>query len=113
MITDEMVERAARAWFEAESANRSAKPLPWDSPLLAKARDRQRQLARVALEAALPAGQPTPYRLSPDGVLARRISGGWVVRDAPGRSHYVGQHLTDQAVAGWSPLIRKGPSNVG
>lgn len=61
--------------------------------------------------------QATPFRWSPTGTLAarseRRVTGWmaphWVVLQ-PGpadRHHYVGQRLTDQHVAAWSPLIRK------
>jgi hypothetical protein len=61
---------------------------------------------------------PTPeLRLSPAGVLAKRDlcrepgwpSPHWTVLDMPAgdRSHWVGQHLVDQAVAGWSVLVRR------
>jgi hypothetical protein len=54
LVPEEAIEALARGWFEAESATRFAKPLPWDSVLLAKARERQREWARAALEAAAP-----------------------------------------------------------
>jgi hypothetical protein len=56
----------------------------------------------------------TPYRLSPAGTLAGRVTPGWrVLRAGPGSRHHFGQELTDQHVATWSPLVRKGGSDVG
>lgn len=61
LVPEEAIEALARAWFEAESATRFAKPLPWDSVLLAKARERQREWARAGLEAAVPLVLATAY----------------------------------------------------
>lgn len=65
-----------------------------------------------------PGSLPHPeYRLFPAGVLVKRDlrrepgwSGPhWTVLDVPAgdRTHYVGQHLVDQAVGGWSVLVRR------
>lgn len=69
-------------------------------------------------------GMPAPSRATPE--LRQSFAGVLVVRDmrrTPGwmsphwrvlyvpdgdRSHQVGQFLTDQAVAGWSVLVRRG-----
>jgi len=91
--------------------------------------DRIRGGLRVRAEAVLRAAAPdraepsdrsTSYRLSPAGVLVwrdlRREPGWaaphWSVQHVPAgdRSHHIGQRLTDQAVAGWSPLIRRNAS---
>jgi hypothetical protein len=67
-----------------------------------------------------PTDPSTPFRLSPAGVLVwrdlRREPGWmephWSVLHVPAgdRSHHVGMRLPDQAVAGWSPLVRRGAS---
>jgi hypothetical protein len=57
--------------------------------------------------------QSTPYRLSPNGTLAGRTNPGWRVLVSKDPHLHWGQDLTDQHVAAWSPLIRKGATNVG
>lgn len=60
-VPEEAVERAARAWYEAEMATRFRRPLPWDSPLLTKAREHQREWARASLKAAAPLIRAAAY----------------------------------------------------
>lgn len=72
---------------------------------------------RRAAVASLRADLATPYRLSPDGVLVERhASRGvsfWRVLCAPmAVPIYVGQHLTDQHVAGWDVLVRRGGASA-
>jgi hypothetical protein len=74
--------------------------------------------AVAALEALpdrseLSVDQSTPYRLSPNGTLAGRTNPGWRVLVSKDPHLHWGQDLTDQHVAAWSPLIRKGATNVG
>ena len=67
-----------------------------------------------------PSTLPVPeLRMSPAGVIAIRDlcrEPGWtdphwtVIRIPAGDvRHHVGQHLVDQAVAAWSPLVRRTP----
>jgi hypothetical protein len=69
--------------------------------------------AVVPLRSELSVDQSTPYRLSPNGTLAGRTNPGWRVLVSKDPHLHWGQDLTDQHVAAWSPLIRKGGSNVG
>lgn len=91
----------------------------WNARLIRETREAEQVAAR---RSDLSVDQSTPYRLSPHGVLARRLPmcvrpacrpGCWVVLSATGnRSHFYGQHLTDQHVAAWSPLVRKGGASA-
>jgi len=122
VIADEMIEAGARAM---------ARPAGWpsaDTPAAERVRQAYRDDARRVLNGVLPdraelsVDQSTPYRLSPAGTLVRRgrgrclrpacRAGCWVVLHSSDRQQYVGQHLTDQHVAGWSPLIRKGGAST-
>lgn len=67
-------------------------------------------VVRAVLRAELSVDQSTPYRLSPNGSLAGRTNPGWRVLVSKDPHLHWGQQLADQAVAAWSPLIRKGPS---
>lgn len=65
-VTDDMVERAARALYEASAANRFRNPPAWDSPEVEKTCEKQREHARIALSAAL-AGCTVARLPEPDG----------------------------------------------
>lgn len=71
-----------------------------------------RDLASIRRAAVANFGQPTPYRLSPAGTLVARVTPGWRVLYAADRRHHYGQTLTDQAVAGWDVLVRRGGAST-